>query len=131
MPKPRPTSSSRPTSTRTFAQFGALAAGALALLGSLSLEGCRKHDGTKPQPQVVTAAPAATPVLATSQQPGGTTALSDAPAGIDWLPGDHVEAALSITHGNLSQAARLLGIHRTTLYSRIQNYSEQDGAAEK
>ena len=43
----------------------------------------------------------------------------------------YVEAALSITHGNLSQAARLLGIHRTTLYSRIQNYSEQDGAAEK
>jgi DNA-binding NtrC family response regulator len=43
----------------------------------------------------------------------------------------YVEAALSITHGNLSQAARLLGIHRTTLYSRIQNYSEQDGAGEK
>ena len=43
----------------------------------------------------------------------------------------YVEAALSITHGNLSQAARLLGIHRTTLYSRIQNYSEQDGAGDK
>ena len=43
----------------------------------------------------------------------------------------YVEAALSITHGNLSQAARLLGIHRTTLYSRIQNYSEQDSAADK
>ncbi len=38
----------------------------------------------------------------------------------------YVEAALSITHGNLSQAARLLGIHRTTLYSRIQNYGTQD-----
>ena len=43
----------------------------------------------------------------------------------------YVEAALSITHGNLSQAARLLGIHRTTLYSRIQNYSEQDGTGDK
>jgi DNA-binding NtrC family response regulator len=43
----------------------------------------------------------------------------------------YVEAALSITHGNLSQAARLLGIHRTTLYSRIQNYSEQESAADK
>jgi DNA-binding NtrC family response regulator len=40
----------------------------------------------------------------------------------------YVEAALAITHGNLSQAARLLGIHRTTLYSRIQNYGSQDGA---
>jgi DNA-binding NtrC family response regulator len=43
----------------------------------------------------------------------------------------YVEAALAITHGNLSQAARLLGIHRTTLYSRIQNYSDQEGASEK
>ena len=37
-----------------------------------------------------------------------------------------VEAALMITQGNLSQAAKLLGIHRTTLYSRMQNYSAQE-----
>lgn len=43
----------------------------------------------------------------------------------------YVEAALSITHGNLSQAARLLGIHRTTLYSRIQNYGGQEGAEDQ
>jgi DNA-binding NtrC family response regulator len=43
----------------------------------------------------------------------------------------YVEAALSITHGNLSQAARLLGIHRTTLYSRIQNYGTNEDALEK
>ncbi len=30
------------------------------------------------------------------------------------------EAALKLTHGNLSQAARLLGINRTTLYARMQ-----------
>ena len=47
-----------------------------------------------------------------------------------WERGD-VEAALAITHGNLSQAARLLGIHRTTLYSRIQNYGAQDGTEDK
>ena len=35
----------------------------------------------------------------------------------------YVEAALSITQGNLTRAAKLLGIHRTTLYSRMQNYS--------
>jgi DNA-binding NtrC family response regulator len=34
----------------------------------------------------------------------------------------YVEAALQLTGGNLSQAAKLLGIHRTTLYSRMQNY---------
>lgn len=32
----------------------------------------------------------------------------------------YVNAALKITHGNLSQAAKLLGINRTTLYSRMQ-----------
>ena len=31
----------------------------------------------------------------------------------------YVEAALRMTHGNMSQAARLLGVNRTTLYSRI------------
>ena len=35
----------------------------------------------------------------------------------------YVEAALALTHGNLSQAAKLLGVNRTTLYSRMQNYT--------
>jgi DNA-binding NtrC family response regulator len=49
-----------------------------------------------------------------------------------WEKG-YVEAALLITQGNLSQAAKLLGIHRTTLYSRMQNYGtpeEQPAAPE-
>jgi DNA-binding NtrC family response regulator len=41
----------------------------------------------------------------------------------------YVEAALAITQGNLSRAARLLGIHRTTLYSRMQNYATITSAA--
>jgi DNA-binding NtrC family response regulator len=44
----------------------------------------------------------------------------------------YVEAALSVTQGNLTQAAKLLGIHRTTLYSRMQSYAnlgESDRAA--
>ena len=32
----------------------------------------------------------------------------------------YVEAALKLTHGNVSQAAKLLGVNRTTLYSRIE-----------
>jgi DNA-binding NtrC family response regulator len=44
-----------------------------------------------------------------------------------WEKG-YVEAALSITQGNLSQAAKLLGIHRTTLYSRMQNYGTPGAA---
>ncbi len=35
-----------------------------------------------------------------------------------------VEAALALTNGNLSQAAKRLGVHRTTLYSRMQTHSE-------
>ena len=34
----------------------------------------------------------------------------------------YIDAALALTHGNLTRAAKLLGIHRTTLYSRIQSY---------
>jgi len=33
----------------------------------------------------------------------------------------YVEAALALTHGNVSQAARLLGVNRTTLYSRMED----------
>lgn len=40
------------------------------------------------------------------------------------LERSYVEAALEITHGNLSQAAKLLGVHRTTLYSRMQAYEQ-------
>jgi DNA-binding NtrC family response regulator len=40
----------------------------------------------------------------------------------------YVEAAMVITQGNLTQAAKLLGIHRTTLYSRMQSYSNRDQA---
>lgn len=34
---------------------------------------------------------------------------------------DYVMAALDLAHGNISQAARYLGVNRTTLYSRIDN----------
>jgi len=38
------------------------------------------------------------------------------------LERSYIEAALALTNGNLSQAAKLLGVHRTTLYSRMQSY---------
>lgn len=37
-----------------------------------------------------------------------------------------VQAALDIAHGNHSQAAKLLGVQRTTLYSRIQALQKAD-----
>lgn len=36
----------------------------------------------------------------------------------------YLEAALQLTHGNLSQAAKLLGVNRTTLYSRMNTIQE-------
>lgn len=38
----------------------------------------------------------------------------------------YIEAALKLSGGNLSEAARLLGVNRTTLYSKIQRLSGGD-----
>ena len=38
----------------------------------------------------------------------------------------YIEAALRITRGNVSQAAKLLGVNRTTLYSRMNHPEEKD-----
>jgi DNA-binding NtrC family response regulator len=38
----------------------------------------------------------------------------------------YIEAALKLTRGNVSQAAKLLGVNRTTLYSRM-NHPEEKG----
>ena len=35
-----------------------------------------------------------------------------------------IEAALALCHGNVSQAAKMLGINRTTLYSRLEIFSK-------
>ena len=36
----------------------------------------------------------------------------------------YIEAAMQMTHGNLSQAAKLLSVNRTTLYSRMSTQAE-------
>jgi DNA-binding NtrC family response regulator len=37
----------------------------------------------------------------------------------------YIEAAMRLTRGNVSQAAKLLGVNRTTLYSRMQNEEDK------
>ncbi|MGH8621994.1 MAG: helix-turn-helix domain-containing protein [Burkholderiales bacterium] len=39
----------------------------------------------------------------------------------------YIDAALKLGHGNLSQAARLLGVNRTTLYSKIERLANSRG----
>jgi len=41
----------------------------------------------------------------------------------------YIEAALKLTHGNMSQAAKLLGVNRTTLYSRMDTIGKPPGGA--
>jgi DNA-binding NtrC family response regulator len=37
----------------------------------------------------------------------------------------YIEAAMKLTRGNVSQAAKMLGINRTTLYSRMESLQKQ------
>ncbi|MEI7614356.1 MAG: sigma-54 dependent transcriptional regulator [Betaproteobacteria bacterium] len=37
----------------------------------------------------------------------------------------YIESALRLAHGNVSQAARLLGINRTTLYNRMESFAKE------
>jgi DNA-binding NtrC family response regulator len=37
----------------------------------------------------------------------------------------YIEAALKLTRGNVSQAAKLLGVNRTTLYSRMSSAEDK------
>jgi DNA-binding NtrC family response regulator len=41
-----------------------------------------------------------------------------------WEQG-YIEAAMRLTHGNVSQAAKMLGINRTTLYSRMEQQDKK------
>ena len=38
---------------------------------------------------------------------------------------NYIEAAMRLAHGNVSQAARLLGINRTTLYNRMESFARE------
>ena len=43
----------------------------------------------------------------------------------------YIEAAQQLAHGNMSQAARLLGVNRTTLYNRIDTLARESSASVK
>ena len=46
---------------------------------------------------------------------------------LDWER-RYINAALKMSQGNLSQAARILGINRTTLYSKMQRLSKSNSS---
>jgi DNA-binding NtrC family response regulator len=51
------------------------------------------------------------------------------PFNLDQMLGEtergYIDAALKLAHGNVSQAARLLGINRTTLYNRMESFAKE------
>jgi two-component system nitrogen regulation response regulator GlnG len=51
------------------------------------------------------------------------------PFNLDQMLGEaertYIDAALKLAHGNVSQAARLLGINRTTLYNRMESFVKE------
>jgi DNA-binding NtrC family response regulator len=99
---------------------------------------CTKYAGTRITPALLQSE-----LDRESLTPGGMPSLSDESVLLDaarrqleadpdfrldevlkrWERG-FVEAALALTNGNLSQAAKRLGVHRTTLYSRMQSHGD-------
>ena len=80
------------------------------------------------------ASPPASPELMRTESP---TLIADAarrlqqaePFHLDQLLAEternYIEAALRLAHDNVSQAARLLGINRTTLYNRMESFAKE------
>ena len=73
----------------------------------------------------VAAAPPARDLLAEAQKESerGGCSLDDT---LQAWERAYIEAALKLTHGNMSQAAKLLGMNRTTLYSRMNTTEEKE-----
>jgi two-component system nitrogen regulation response regulator GlnG len=59
----------------------------------------------------------------THLQSRGRFSLDDT---LRWWEQAYIDAALRLTHGNVSQAAKLLGINRTTLYNRMDSLARSD-----
>ncbi|NSL54376.1 sigma-54-dependent transcriptional regulator [Uliginosibacterium aquaticum] len=82
-----------------------------------------------PSPAVM-AAPAEQAALLARLQACGSVSLDEE---LRRVESDWIAAALQLAHGNMSQAARLLGLNRSTLYSRIDTlarYASQAPANE-
>jgi len=64
--------------------------------------------------------------LAASAAPGAGPGGKAQPPSLDEVEKRHVIEVLSFTGGNVTQAARILGIDRVTLYNRMRRYQLRD-----
>jgi two-component system, NtrC family, response regulator AtoC len=60
--------------------------------------------------------------LGLAPPPAGAGAAGESMRSLDDVVGRHVEAVLQGTRGNISEAARVLGIDRVTLYHKLKKY---------
>ena len=70
-----------------------------------------------------------TPVDASDPLAAAMARLQSTPFSLDQLLAEteqsYIEAALRLSNGNVSRAARLLGINRTTLYNRMESAARE------
>ena len=70
-----------------------------------------------------------TPVDASDPLAAAIARLQSTPFSLDQLLAEteqsYIEAALRLSNGNVSRAARLLGINRTTLYNRMESAARE------
>ena len=104
---------------RLTARFPGQTVDAATLAGEFDLD-----DAPRPEPQPAAAQAPASLVEAACQRLRQTDAFN-----LDRLLADtersYIEAALRLAQGNVSQAARLLGINRTTLYHRMDSSARE------
>ena len=75
--------------------FSAVAVSLLIVASGLALDACQRRGPHKPEPQVNAAGGSGVSSASGARPQVRSAALADAPAGIDWLPGDQLETAFS------------------------------------
>jgi two-component system, NtrC family, response regulator AtoC len=69
--------------------------------------------------------------LGLAARPGSAPPAPHAPASLEEMERGHIASVLAHTGGNVSQAARILGIDRVTLYNKMRKYQlRKDGEDE-
>ncbi|XZE51762.1 sigma 54-interacting transcriptional regulator [Planctomycetaceae bacterium SH139] len=98
------------------------------LLSNLTVPGQPSHSQPSQSPVSSEGAQSAQPLTANSSPPASTAALYDDdgnPLTLALLERQHIERVLQHTAGNKSQAARLLGIERSTLDRKIKRFESE------
>jgi DNA-binding NtrC family response regulator len=86
-----------------------------------------KHSGVLGEKDLmlVSASRAASPLTSLANGVAAVTGAAQAPVSLDALEREHLQKALAQSQGNVTQAARVLGISRDTLRYRMERHGLQ------